>query len=147
MVAAIRKSAEDCADAQLKMDFNRFIPYLPAKLLEYMGGAEGLSRTMTEGTAQMKANNITMESAKIGTPEVPKEHEGVLAGLVPMQIVMSTPQGKLLTKSHLIAISENKGKTWVFIDCASMTDEKIGLLYPSLAGKIDFPKAETKLVE
>ena len=147
IVAAIKKHAEICSDAQLKLDFEKFLPYVPAKLLGFMGGKEGLTKTLTQQSAEIKRRGITIDSVKIGTPDKPKELGGLLVGLVPQELVLTTPQGKLVSMSHLLAISENKGESWVFVDCMSINDEKLGILYPTLKGKIDLPPNQTKLAE
>lgn len=146
-VAAIKKHAEACADAQRKLEFDKLIPYVPAKLLEFMGGVEGLTETMNEQMAEMKRREVTIESVKIGTPETPKDYDGLLAGLVPQEIILNSPQGKIATKTYLIAVSENKGGSWVFIDCIAINEQKLGILYPSLKGKLEIPKTEAKLAE
>lgn len=143
----IKKNAEICAQAQLELDFEKFIPYVPEKLLGFMGGKEGLENTIKQGTEEMKRRGITMDKVKIGKPDEPKKYGRLLAGLVPQELTLTTPQGKLVTKSHFIAISEDKGENWVFLDCATINDAKLGILYPSLKGKINIPATETKLSE
>jgi len=146
-IAAIKKHAEACANAQIKLEFDKIIPYMPAKLLGFMGGAEGLTEIMTEQMAEMKRRGITIESVKIGTPGTPQGYDGLLACLVPQEIVMATPQGKIATKTYLIAVSESKGDSWVFIDCMSINDQKLAILYPPLKGRVEIPKTESKLAE
>ena len=147
IVAGIKKHAEICSDAQLKLDFKTCLPYVPPRLMEFMGGKEGLMNTITQQSAELKRRGITINSVKIGTPDNPGEFEGLVAGLVPQEMVLTTPQGKLVCKSHLIAISENKGESWVFVDCAAINEEKLGILYPVLKGKIAIPATETRLAD
>lgn len=146
-VANIKKHAERCAEAQLKMEFEKFIPYVPTKLLEFMGGKDGLKNTITQGTEEMKRRGITIDSVTIGAPAEPQRYDDLLAGLVPQEMTMTTPQGKLVTASHLIAISEDEGVTWVFVDAGAINDQKLGILYPALKGKIKIPAMETNVAE
>lgn len=143
-VAEIKKHAKSCAEAQMRLDFDKFIPYMPTKLLGFMGGREGLTKTITEGTEEMKRRGITIDSVTIGTPEEPKTHGITQVALVPQKLVITTPQGRLVTDSHLLAISENGGESWVFVDTASINDEKLGILYPDLKGKVEIPPMKTK---
>jgi hypothetical protein len=147
IVAEIKKHAEACAQAQMRLDFDKFIPYVPTKLLGFMGGKEGLTQTITKGTEEMKRRGITIERVTIGAPEKPKRHGTTLVSLVPQKLVMTTPQGRLTTDSHLLAISENSGESWVFVDAASLNDEKLGILYPDLKGNVESPQMKTKLAE
>ncbi|MEK7951637.1 hypothetical protein [Luteolibacter soli] len=144
MIPIIKKHAELCSDAQLKMDFDKVLPYVPKKLLETMGGAELLKTRLDQASTMLKSRGVTIDSAKIGTPQVPKNHGGVLVSLVPMETMMTTPQGKIIASSHMIAISEDKGASWVFVDTATVNEDKLGTLYPALKGKVDIPMATAR---
>ncbi len=147
MVATIKKHAQQCSDAQLRMDFDKILPYVPKKLLELMGGRDALKTKLAQGNAELKRRGVTIDSAAIGTPAAPQQHAGLLASLVPLTTNLTTPQGKLVATSHLIAISEDKGASWVFVDTATVNDEKLGTLYPPLKGKLQIPPATARMVE
>lgn len=147
MVNDIKKHAELCSEAQLKMDFEKILPYVPKKLLEIMGGREVLKTKLTQGNAELKRRGVTIDSAAIGMPEVPQKHEGVLVSLVPMTTNLTTPQGKLIASSHMIAISEDNGTSWAFVDTATVNEEKLGVLYPALKGKVKIPPATAQVVK
>lgn len=147
MVNDIKKHAELCSAAQLKMDFETIVRYVPKKLLEIMGGKDVLKNRLTQGNAELKRRGVTIDSAAIGMPEVPKKHGGVLASLVPMTTHLTTPQGKLIATSHMIAISEDDGASWTFVDTATVNEEKLGVLYPPLKGKIKIPAATAQVVK
>jgi hypothetical protein len=147
MVNDIKKHAELCSEAQLKMDFDRIVRYMPKKLLEIAGGQEALKTMLTQGNAELKRRGVTIDSSTIGKPEAPQKHEGVLVSLVPMTTNLTTPQGKLIATSHMIAISEDKGKNWVFVDTATVNEEKLGVLYPALKGKVKIPPATAQVVK
>jgi hypothetical protein len=147
MVATIKTHAQQCSDAQLRMDFDKILPYVPKKLLELMGGRDALKTKLAQGNAELKRRGVTIDSAAIGTPAAPQRHAGLLASLVPMTTNLTTPQGKLVATSHLIAISEDNGASWVFVDTATVNDEKLGTLYPPLKGKLQIPPATARVVE
>ena len=147
MIKEIKKHAELCSEAQMKTDFDKILPYVPKKLLELMGGPEALKTRVTQGNAELKRRGVTIDAATIGTPEKPQKHGGVIASLVPMTTKLTTPQGKLVATSHMIAISEDKGASWVFVDTATVNEEKLGTLYPALRGKVTIPPATAKMAE
>jgi len=147
MIKDIKKHAELCSEAQLKMDFDKILPYVPKKLLELMGGHEVLKKRLEQGNAALKQRGVTIDGATIGEPERPQTHQGVIASLVPMTTRLTTPQGKLVATSHMIAVSEDKGANWVFVDTATVNEEKLGTLYPALKGKVKIPPATAKMAE
>jgi uncharacterized protein (TIGR03067 family) len=146
-IADIKKHAEICSESQLKSDFTKALPYVPAELLRLMGGKQAFADEFAANIAELKRRKVTINQLEIGTPETPKEFDGVLAGLVPQKLVITTPQGKIVTHSYLIAISENKGKSWVFVDPMVITAEQRSILYPMLEGKLKIPEAQMKLAE
>jgi hypothetical protein len=135
----IKQHAEACAKAQLDMDFDKFVPYMPKKLIELMGGKAAVEKTIRTGYGQMKEKGITFQSVKIGTPSAPAPYGPVNACLVPQTIIMNMPEGKLKIVSNLVGVSDDSGKTWVFIDTAQLSDDKLAILYPDLAGKLKLP--------
>jgi len=147
MIKEIKRHAELCSEAQMKMDFEKILPYVPKKLLEMMGGPEVLKTKLTQGNAELKRRGVTIDAATIGEPEKPQKHDGIIASLVPMTTKLTTPQGKLVATSHMIAISEDKGATWVFVDTATVNEEKLATLYPALKGKVTIPPATAKMAE
>jgi len=147
MVAEIKKHAEICSAAQLSMDFDKILPYVPKKMLEMIGGEDVLKTRVAQGNAELHRRGVKIDSAVIGTPAAPQEFDGVLVSLVPMTTNLTTPQGKLVSTSHMIAISEDKGASWDFLDTATVNEEKLGTLYPALKGKVKIPGATARKAE
>ncbi|MCW1926527.1 hypothetical protein OKA05_28505 [Luteolibacter arcticus] len=147
MAAIIKKHAEECSDAQLKMDFARTLPFVPPKLVELMGGKDALKGRLAQANAELKRRGVTIDSAIVGAAQVPQNHGGVLVSLVPLTTRMTTPQGKVIANSHLIGVSENNGASWTFADTATVNEEKLGTLYPPLKGKITLPPATAEMAK
>ena len=143
----IKQQAERCSEAQLKMDFEGLLPYVPKKLLEMMGGREVLKTKLAQGNAVLKSRGVTIDSAVIGNPELPQKYEGVYVALVPMTTNLTTPQGKVIATSSMVAISEDNAASWSFVDTSTVNEEKLGVLYPALKGKVKFPPATAKVVK
>ena len=95
---------------------------------------------MQQGTLDMQNRGIRYSSNNIGTPEPVREINGKLYALVPQTIRIEMPQGILVQESHLLAVSEDGGKRWYFVDTAPLgDDQKLGVVFPDLVGKIKVP--------
>ena len=96
--------------------------------------------TLKRSTEAMRAQGISFTDVTIGTPEAPKKIGGWLIAIVPQHIRMTMPKGELVQDSHLLAISEDDGKKWVFVDAGVLSKSKLAQVFPELDGKIEVPE-------
>jgi hypothetical protein len=84
----------------------------------------------------MRADGFAFLEATIGSPEKPKHVGAWLTSLVPEHIVIRAPGGKLLQDSTLLGISEDNGKSWVFVDIGVVSKEQFEQIFPELVGQV-----------
>jgi hypothetical protein len=141
----IRAEAERCAKALLDADYKTVAALTHKRAIDLMGGEQAMIETVKKGMAQMRADNFVFERAIIGAPSNPKPVGGWLVSTVPQEIVIKIPTGRLHQDGHLLGISEDDGKTWVFIDLGPITPELFAKVFPELKDKVSLP-AKTKPV-
>ncbi|MCW1885477.1 hypothetical protein OKA04_12125 [Luteolibacter flavescens] len=146
LARTVKVQADACSQASLRGDFEASLPFVPKKLMDLMGGRDALKKMMEQGQGELKRRGVTIDSATTAMPEEPKNHGGLLVTLVPTTTHLTTPQGKVVATSHLIAISEDGGERWVFADTATVNEEKLATLYPALKGKVKIPAATARMV-
>ena len=139
-VALIKQEAENCAKAVLTGDDDGVVRYTVPRIIKLMGGKEAVISALKKGMAQMRAQGFDFGEVSVGQPEAPKKIGEWLVSMVPQRVVMKAPGGKLYKDSDLLAISEDAGKHWVFMDLASITQETFGKLFPELADKVTIPE-------
>jgi len=140
--ATIKQEAQKCADALVKSDLDDVVLYTHKRVIEGMGGKEAMTATIKRGMEQMKAQGVGIEKAIVGEPGKTQKIDTWTVALIPNEIFMKVPGGKLEQDSHLLGISEDDGKSWVFIDVGSISKEQFDQVFPELAGKIDLPEKE-----
>lgn len=79
-----------------------------------------------------------------GSAQVLKPGQGVQAGkeihvVVPMQMVMKRPEGRLLVRSYLIGGSSDGGRTWTFVDGARIAPDNIRKVLPNFNDRLKLP--------
>ncbi len=136
----IAAEARKAADAVLKNDFKTTADYTHPKVIEEIGGKDKMISIMEEGDKKLRADGIQFESVEIGVPSQISENGETVLALVPETVQLKVPKGYLKTESQLVAVSENKGARWYFIDAASLTTETLNAFLPELAGKITLPE-------
>jgi hypothetical protein len=135
----IQQEAKKCAKALLRADFDGVALYTHKRVIDGMGGKEAMVAAMKRGTEDMRTRGISFEDATIGEPEKPQKIDGWLVALIPQRILMKVPDGWFEQESHLLGISEDEGKKWVFIDVGPLTKAQFTEIFPELVGKIDLP--------
>lgn len=135
----IRAGAQECADALLNGDYKKLIERTHTRIVQEMGGPEQAVAFVAEGIEAMKADGITMESVTIGDPSEPVAHEAMVAAIVPQNIILNTPKGRFRKEGHLLAISEDGGATWSYMDTGTLNEQMLQDYFPALADQIKLP--------
>ncbi len=135
----IRREAQKMSEAMRKGDFNTLIDYALPKVVHMVGKDKALAQ-MRQMDAQMKKEGFFYDSATIGTPGQVSDINGKLYVLIPETVKIKAPGGMITKESHLMAISEDKGKRWYFVDTAGLVNEEVFKdTLPDVVGRIEIP--------
>lgn len=129
--AIIKEQAELTAKALLNDDYETVIRFTYPKVIEMVGGGEKMIAIMKKGKSEMRDKGISFDKVTIGTPS-----RTVIAGdeihcLVPQTVYMKVPDGKMKTETQLIAVSQDKGINWFFIDAVNLNKDNIKRVLPN----------------
>jgi hypothetical protein len=144
---AIMKEAQKCSDAAVAKDQEKTCAYMPAEVVQAMGGKEAVAASLKQASEYMSSKGISIVSSKVSKPTTRKEIKGTIYAIVPQEIVMKIPQGTLRQKAHMLAISKAPGSDWHFISITKETSTGIMELYPDLLGEITMPLIEKPVLE
>ena len=116
------------------------------RLIRPMGGRENALKLIKSSLAEIKKQNITVDSVINYTDRDIAKVKNIEYCFFPQLIVLGIPDStkKMIRYATLLAIKEPSVKGWTFIDYTDLNDEKIKILLPELVGKLDFPRAEIK---
>jgi hypothetical protein len=139
------QQAKKSSEAAIKSDAATLVDLMPNKLIEESGGREKMVENVTKSFEIMKQQGMTIASAKVGQPD--KLHKGgsVLYCLIPQSVVINigksaaAGEGTLSSDSYLLAMSDDEGKNWKFIDI-SPGEQAIRGMFPELPDTLKFPK-------
>lgn len=139
LAGKIKDEANKSAQALMSNDLETVIRYTYPLIIEKMGGKERAISTLQQSYAQMQTSGVKFESVTIGNPAQIEEDGSLMHALVPQTIQMKVPDGRLIQDGYLLAISENGGEQWYFLDATNLTDAILSQVFPTLAGKITIP--------
>jgi len=135
----IQQEAQKCAKAILTNDYDTVVKYTHKRVIDGVGGKEAMIAALKDGTEQMRSQGISIVHVKIGDPQKPQKTGEWVTVLIPETITMKVPGGKFVQESCLLGISEDQGKSWVFLDVGPVTKEQLVQIFPELDGKIQLP--------
>ena len=149
----IRELAAENSAALTSGNYSRFVDLTYPKVVEMVGGRDRMIETLRRGTEDMKAHGGTILGTEVSEPK-----EVVTAGdkqfaIVPMITRVQVPDGTLRSKGFLIAVSEDRGKTWTFMDGAGFVREpgkereRLAQVLPDFPAQLSLPAPEQPVLE
>jgi hypothetical protein len=116
----VRQVAAQNSAALTSRDYARLVDLTYPKLVELLGGRDKMIEMLRSGNEDMKARGSAILGAEVSEPK-----EIVIAGekqfaIVPMVVRVHVPEGTLRSKGYLIAVSEDHGNSWKFVDGAGL---------------------------
>ncbi len=143
----IKVQAMDMGNAVIRNNFNSFVKYMHPNIIEFAGGKEKMKTKMDSAYQVMKQFNVTFKRYWIGNPGEIVNHKNQLQAVLPQITTMITSLGELTAETYMIAISDDKGKIWRFIDTNVYKADKLKNIMPDLSPKLVIPpRKKPKLV-
>jgi len=137
--AVIKTQAMDMARALLKKDYVTFTRYMHPAILKKAGGQEKLIEKMDTINARSKEFGAEIKKVVIGNPGPLISYKKELQCVLPQTTEMQTVFGKLELETTLIAISNDGGKNWTFIDTSIYNIKDVKTSLPDLSPDLVIP--------
>jgi hypothetical protein len=149
----IRKAAAENSAAYTSGNYSRLVDLTYPKLVEMIGGRDQMIEMLRSGTEEMKAHGSAILGVEVSDPK-----EVVAAGdkrfaIVPEIVRIRIETGTLRSHGFLIAISEDRGKTWTFIDGAGLhrtpgrERQALEQIVPGFPSQLSLPPWEPPVLE
>ena len=135
----IKIQAMDMAKAILAKDVEKAVQYLPPKLVEASGGKAKVLTVRDSLNKFMQQFGAEIKKITIGNPAKVVAYKDQLQTTIPQITQIRFMQGTVVIESTLIAISEDKGKHWYFVDTNIYRSNKLKEALPSLSPELVIP--------
>jgi hypothetical protein len=149
----IRKLAAENSAALTSGNYAHLVDLTYPKVVEMIGGREKMIETVRRGTEDMKARGNAILGAEVSEPKQVVTSGDKQFAIVPMTTRVRVPEGTLRSNGFLIAVSEDRGKTWTFIDGAGFVrepgkeKEKLAQVLPDFPAQLSLPAREQPVLE
>ena len=133
--------------AFMEKDYSVLADYTFPKLVEKMGGKEKMVETTLNATKKMESQGFIFKKITFTDASSFMEHNGDLQCSITQVLEMDTPSGKVQSKTSTIAISQDGGENWVFLDTSGMPRSSIETFYDNLHPDLEIKQGEKKLLD
>ncbi len=120
-------------------DYKTFVNYTYPFLLKSMGGSSKMVEVLNETNYDMKLKGMKFSNITFDLPSKIVKNRNELQATIAQHTEIITPQGRLVTTSTLIAISNDNGVNWTFFDTSNKDIILIRKLFPNLSPSIVIP--------
>ena len=142
----VKQGADKYAHAILTGDFANAVALTQPHLVDLSGGKAKMISALTDQAAKFRDQNVGYDTITPGDPQSPQKIGAWTISLVPAQIVLKAPGGRLKAETFLLGMSDDDGKNWTYVSL-SMTADQFFQVYPELKGKFAFPDKKAPVVE
>lgn len=137
--STIKKQGLEMARAIVARDADKLIQYLHPKTIELAGGKEKILAARDTANKYMTQFGATIKKIVIGNPDSIVQYKGQLQAVVPQTTELSFFDNTVVVETSLIALSDDKGKTWKFIDNSMYNVKKMGNKLPEISPALVIP--------
>jgi len=140
--SVIKIQAMDMAKALIKKDYNTFAKYMHPQVTAAAGGQSKLIQQMDTANAVAAKFGAEIKKVLIGNPSAVVTFNKELQATIPQYTEMRTNFGSLTLESTLVAISQDNGKNWYFIDTSVFDVKDLRKSLPNLSPELVIPPAK-----
>jgi hypothetical protein len=137
--ARAKAQAQLMIGALLKSDWKVFAHYANPAVLNMIGGPQGMEQMMTQVSSNMKTQGLSFNKVTVGEPGKIVKAGTELQSTIPQITEIRTRNGVAVVKTTLIAISQDGGKNWTFLDTVNKEADDMRKIWPNLSQEIIIP--------
>ena len=135
----LKKQANRFANATFNSDHKLVIDLTYPKLVELSGGRDSLQKLIVERIEALKKQGVIKFEGSVGSPGPFIKAGSQIHCLLPETLVLKMFNGHYVTRSYLLAISNDKGKSWTFLDVGKMPGTVLRKLLPNYNDELVIP--------
>jgi hypothetical protein len=143
---AIEQQGNTMGKLLLSKDYKTFIKYTHPVIMDMAGGEENMIEIIKAGMEQVENQNISISFCSVERPVSYISFKNELQCTVVQRMEMKFPEGRVLSKSFLVAVSDDKGKNWKFIDPNGRDLKELQKILPDLSDTLIIPKDEEPVI-
>ncbi|GAC1446898.1 MAG: hypothetical protein NVSMB56_10000 [Pyrinomonadaceae bacterium] len=143
----LKTQAEQVGAAFVSEDFGKVVDSTYPRLVEMLGGRAKMISFLEQNKKQWDSEGIKITSFTVDEPKEILRIDKQLFAILPATMKIKVPEGTLVGKSYMIAITDDNGGKWTFVDANRRSNEEmLRTLFPSAAGKLQIPETKPPIL-
>jgi len=144
---SIKRDGNNMITFMLDKDYESLSRFTYPIIIEWMGGKDKMINVISKEMQRIEDQGVVFLELSIGEPEEVYEAGEEIHCLVPQKVILENKDGKIISRSHLLAVSADLGKNWYFVDIAQLTSENVTVLFPKFNSDLKIPvKTEPEFI-
>jgi hypothetical protein len=139
--SAIKAAAISMGNALVKKNSDQFLSYMHPSMIKLAGGKEKLSVISDSALKVFEQFGGKVSRITYGNPAEIISYKKTLQSVITQTTTLSSFIGDAEWSSSLIAISNDNGKSWTFIDTNMFGIKQIKAAMPDISPALVIPKA------
>lgn len=135
----LKQQAKRFANATFKNDYKTVIELTHPALIELTGGPEMMQKLISDKVEALRKRGVLKFDGSVGSPGKFYKAGEEIHCLLPESIVLKVANGHYTGRSYLLAITQDKGKTWRFLDVGNMPADVLQKLLPNFNSNLVIP--------
>jgi hypothetical protein len=144
----LKAQADELGQAALHLDHEKMADFTHPVLIKNMGGRPAFVKALDRFALEIKGQGFQFTSYTVKEPSELVESGGEVFGIVPTEVNLSGPNGaKGRQPSFLVAVSEDRGAHWTFLDGEGIRGDrsKLKALLPNFPDKLELPGPQSAI--
>ena len=143
----LMQQADDMGKKFIAKDYAGFLKYTHPATVKAMGGQQRMLQETVKSFQELEKDGIVFLDVKFGETSKILTVGNELQCTMPEIIEMHITGGKYTTISTLIAISEDKGNKWYFLDTGGNDLSLMQMLHANLSNELVIPAPSDPIFE
>ena len=139
MPTVIKTQAIEMGKALVNNDLPGFQQFMHPEIIKQVGGPEKMKLMADSAISMFRQFGGSITRISYGNPAVILTHKKELQTTLSQTTFITTAFADIELESTLIAVSQDKGKHWFFIDTQLYGSDKIRLNLPALSPELTIP--------
>lgn len=134
---ALKEDLQTHLDALYKEDYDTYLRYLHPRALTMLGGKEKGTQMMKGVIALAKKQGMTSAESSFGPLSKVYPASSHLYCTIPHTVRMNHPNGYVTISNTILAISDDKGKSWKYISAGKVPRTALKKVFPDLPDAVE----------
>jgi len=131
----------------LNEDYQGVVKYTFPKVVEMMGGEDQMLKTTQTTMDSMKEQGFVIEDLSFDEPSPFVTQNGFQQCTLDQQLIMTTTEGRVQSTTTLLAVSQDEGENWKFLDASGMPVDFVKNIFPDLHPDLKIKATERKNID